>query len=105
MFEYEDLIGRQSVFDHPVALIFTEREVLFNALYSVCRLIDVSYLWRPNLKDEGDNFIVELAVAGNADYIITKNLKDFRQSELIFDSFKVITPKQLLEIHNVRYHT
>ena len=68
LFEYEDLIGRESVFDHPVALIFTEREVLFNALYSVCRLIDVSYLWRPNLKDEGDNFIVELAVAGNADY-------------------------------------
>ena len=105
LFEYEDLIGRESVFDHPVALNFEEREILFNALYSVCRLIAVSYLWRPNLKDEGDNFIVELAVAGNADYIVTKNLKDFRQSELIFDSFKVITPKQLLENPDVRYHT
>ena len=105
LFEYEDLIGRGSVFDHPVALNFEEREILFNALYSVCRLVDVSYLWRPNLKDEGDNFIVELAVAGNADYIVTKNLKDFRQSELVFDSFKVITPKQLLENPDVRYHT
>jgi putative PIN family toxin of toxin-antitoxin system len=105
LFEYEDLIGRGSIFDHPVALNFEEREILFNALYSVCRLIDVSYLWRPNLKDEGDNFIVELAVAGNADYIVTKNLKDFRQSELVFDSFKVITPKQLLENPDVRYHT
>lgn len=105
LFEYEDLIGRGSVFDHPVALNFEEREILFNALYSVCRLIDVSYLWRPNLKDEGDNFIVELAVAGNADYIVTKNIKDFRQSELVFDSFKVITPKQLLENPDVRYHT
>ena len=105
LFEYEDLIGRGSVFDHPVALNFEEREILFNALYSVCRLIDVSYLWRPNLKDEGDNFIVELAVAGNADYIVTKNLKDLRQSELVFDSFKVITPKQLLENPDVRYHT
>ena len=105
LFEYEDLIGREFVFDHPVALNFEEREILFNALYSVCRLIDVSYLWRPNLKDEGDNFIVELAVAGNADYIVTKNIKDFRQSELVFDSFKVITPKQLLENPDVRYHT
>ena len=105
LFEYEDLIGRGSIFDHPVALNFEEREILFNALYSVCRLIDVSYLWRPNLKDEGDNFIVELAVAGNADYIVTKNIKDFRQSELVFDSFKVITPKQLLENPDVRYHT
>lgn len=99
------MIGRESVFDHPVALNFEEREILFNALYSVCRLIDVSYLWRPNLQDEGDNFIVELAVAGNAHYIVTKNLKDFRQSELVFDSFKVITPKQLLENPDVRYHT
>lgn len=105
LFEYEDLIGQGSVFDHPVALNFEEREILFNALYSVCRLIDVSYLWRPNLKDEGDNFIVELAVAGNANYIVTKNIKDFRQSELVFDSFKVITPKQLLENPDVRYHT
>lgn len=104
LFEYEDLIGRESVFEHPVALDLEQREVLFNALYSVCRLVNVSYLWRPNLKDEGDNFIVELAVAGNADYIVTKNLKDFRQSELIFDSFKVITSKELLEIENVCYH-
>lgn len=102
LFEYEDLINRESVFNHPVALTLPEREILFNALYSVCHLVDVSYLWRPNLKDEGDNFIVELAVAGNAEYIVTKNLKDFRQSELIFDSFSVITPKELLEKPNVR---
>lgn len=104
LFEYEDLIGRESIFSHPVALNFEEREILFDALYSVCRLVDVSYLWRPNLKDEGDNFIVELAVAGNAQYIVTKNLKDFKQSELIFDGFSVITPKDLLEKQNVRYH-
>lgn len=104
LFEYEDLIGRESVFSHPVALNIEERDVLFNALYSVCRLVDVSYLWRPNLKDEGDNFIIELAVAGNAQYIVTKNLKDFKQSELIFDGFSVVTPKDLLEKKNVRYH-
>lgn len=104
LFEYEDLIGRESIFSHPVALNFEEHEILFDALYSVCRLVDVSYLWRPNLKDEGDNFIVELAVAGNAQYIVTKNLKDFKQSELIFDGFSVITPKDLLEKQNVRYH-
>ena len=55
------MIGRESVFDHPVALNFEEREILVNALYSVCRIVDISYLWRPNLKDEGNNFIVELA--------------------------------------------
>lgn len=46
---------------------------------------------------------MELAVAGNANYIVTKNLKDFRRRN-VFDSFKVITPKQLLENPDVRYH-
>ncbi|MCK9635128.1 MAG: hypothetical protein M0R41_02470 [Methylobacter tundripaludum] len=32
--------------------------------------IDASYLWRPNLKDEADNHLVELAIAARAAYII-----------------------------------
>lgn len=32
--------------------------------------VDASYLWRPNLKDEADNHLVELAIAARAAYII-----------------------------------
>ena len=45
------------------------------------------YLWRPNLKDEGDNFIMEIAVAAWPCTIVTHNLKDFVRAELRFPQF------------------
>nr|WP_228025325.1 PIN domain-containing protein [cf. Phormidesmis sp. LEGE 11477] len=37
----------------------------------------IYYTWRPNLKDEADNHLIELAIAGSASLIATNNLKDF----------------------------
>lgn len=76
----------------------TEGEIqeLLSAYYSVCQWTPIYYLWRPNLKDEGDNFLVELAVAGNAACIITKNSRDLKRSELHFPSLRVLTPEELL---------
>lgn len=54
--------------------------VVQNATYQ-----DVYYRWRPNLRDESDNFIIELAVAGNAQSVVTFNKKDFEETELKFD--------------------
>ncbi|MBI5308569.1 MAG: putative toxin-antitoxin system toxin component, PIN family [Planctomycetes bacterium] len=55
-----------------------------------------SFLFRPNLKDEDDNIFVELAVVSQSNYLITNNLKDYRNSELKFNCFKVITPSDFL---------
>ena len=76
----------------------TEDEVsnLLAAFFSVCEWVQIHYLWRPNLKDEGDNFLIELAVAGNAESIITNNLKDLRNAELQFDGLKVLAPEDYL---------
>ena len=54
------------------------------------------FLWRPNLRDEGDNFLIELALAGNADFIITNNIKDLCGAELKFPELRIFTPEQLL---------
>ncbi|TGK64879.1 PIN domain-containing protein [Leptospira wolffii] len=35
------------------------------------------YSFRPNLRDADDNHFVELAIASNADYLITSNLIDY----------------------------
>ena len=76
----------------------TEDEVseLLAAFFSVCEWVQIHYLWRPNLKDEGDNFLIELAVAGNAESIITNNLKDLRNAELQFEGLKVLAPEDYL---------
>ncbi len=37
----------------------------------------ISFRWRPFLSDPDDDFILELAVAAKAQYIVTHNLRDF----------------------------
>lgn len=93
--EYEDVLARESLFcDDKLSL--AERSELLDAILSISQWVRIFYLWRPNLKDEGDNHLIELAVAGGAKYIVSHNAKDFRSSELDFD-IDVITPIQLLE--------
>ncbi|WP_181389662.1 PIN domain-containing protein [Leucothrix pacifica] len=65
---------------------------------SICTPIDARYLWRPNLKDEADNHLVELAIAAQARYIITNNVSDFAQAQLKQLGYEVITPEQLLRV-------
>lgn len=92
--EYEDVLGRDAMFrESPLSA--AERVRFFEAFLSMCEWSQVYYLWRPNLRDEGDNHLIELAVAGGADLIITNNVRDFRDAELRFTSIKVVRPGQL----------
>ena len=74
----------------------TEREELFDAFVSVCQWVQVFFLWRPNLPDEGDNHVVELAIACSAQAIVTHNTRDFGYGELRFPGLEVLTPAQFL---------
>jgi predicted nucleic acid-binding protein len=74
-----------------------EREALVNAFLSVCRWTTIYYGWRPNLRDEGDNHLVELAVAGGAAAIITKNARDFASAELHFPGLRILLPEAVLQ--------
>ena len=73
-----------------------ERDALWAAIASRCRWVRVYYLWRPNLPDEADNRLVELAVAGGAEAIVTHNTRDFERTELHFPGLRVVTPGELI---------
>ena len=62
-----------------------------------CRSVRIYFGWRPNLPDEADNHLVELAVAGGADHIVTRNVRDLRARQLKFPELSVVTPGQFLE--------
>jgi len=94
--EYESLLHRSDLFESCV-LKADEREEIFDAFLSVCRWVTIYFGWRPNLKDEADNHLIELAVAGAAEYLITKNTRDFQGAELLFPGFKVVRPEQFID--------
>lgn len=96
MAEYEDVMGRAALFARST-LTTGEREEVLDALLSCCRWVEVFYAWRPNLPDEADNHLIELAVAAQADAIVTRNVRDLARGELKFPALRVLTPQQCLE--------
>ncbi|MGC9948512.1 MAG: putative toxin-antitoxin system toxin component, PIN family [Bryobacteraceae bacterium] len=54
----------------------------------------IRFRLRPALRDPGDEFILELAVASQADYIVTHNIQDFRGSDTY--GIRTVTPGEFL---------
>lgn len=95
--EYEEVINRDEVLS-LCPLSTEEVQTLVAAFMSVCEWTRIYYLWRPNLKDEADNHLIELAIAGNAQIIATHNIKDFRQTQLIFPELSIKRPNEIINI-------
>ena len=93
--EYQDVVNRDNITD-LCPLTNIEKTNLLAAFISVCQWVRVYYLWRPNLPDEADNHLIELAVAGNAQIIATRNIKDFKRSQLKFPQLKILEPEEVL---------
>ena len=93
--EYEDVLGRDNIFAHA-KITSSDRQALFEALLNVSVWTNIHFLWRPNLRDEGDNHVLELAIASGASAIITNNIKDFSRSELAFPSLMIKTASDWL---------
>ena len=92
--EYQDLLGRP-VWDN-LSTDQDRREVMA-ALAKQGEWVTVYYGWRPNLPDEGDNHLIELALAGGAQAIVTQNLRDLQGGDLRLGPLQVMTPAQCLE--------
>ena len=93
--EHEAVLARAELFAR-CRLSAREREELFDIYLACCRWTRVYFLWRPNLSDESDNHLVELAVAGGAQAIVTRNKRDFVSTELRFEDLAVLTPAECL---------
>lgn len=97
--EYEDVMSREELFARS-PLTASERGEVFRGFLAVCRWTEVYFAWRPNLPDEADNHLFELAIAGRAQALVTRNIKDLARGELRFPSLDILTPKQCLEVYS-----
>ncbi len=91
LLEYEE-VARKTVSD-----LWMEPDKIEDVLSYICGISvkpGIFFSWRPYLKDQDDDMILELAVAGSADYIVTFNTSDFNGAESF--GIDVVTPKEFL---------
>jgi len=68
--------------EHRLAANASEREVrnLLDTIFDVIVPVEVHYQWRPQLTDPADEMVLEAAVNGRADAIVTFNRAHFKSA-------------------------
>jgi putative PIN family toxin of toxin-antitoxin system len=92
--EYEAVLKRsEQRLAHGLRL--DEIDQFLAALASACEVVDVRFQWRPQLNDTNDEMVLEAAVNGRADALVTHNVRDFRDAGRRF-GLRVLLPGELL---------
>lgn len=65
--------------EHRLAAQLSEGEIaqFLDGLAALAEPVDSHFLWRPQLRDPGDEMVLEAAVNGRADAIVTFNVRDY----------------------------
>lgn len=71
--EYESAISRSRV----AGLTREDARVFVDYVCSVARRQNIFFLWRPLLRDSNDDMVAEVAVAAEANTIVSHNVRDF----------------------------
>jgi putative PIN family toxin of toxin-antitoxin system len=74
--EYEAVCHRE---EHRIAAGLSSGEVdqVLDAVVELIEPVEAWFLWRPQLRDPGDELVLEAAVNGRAEAIVTFNRRDF----------------------------
>ena len=93
--EYEEVLRRP---EHRLATGMSAQdvEVFLAAFASASEGVDVNFRWRPQLKDTADELVLEAAVNGRADALVTHNVRDFLDAARLFH-LRVLLPREALK--------
>lgn len=92
--EYEAVCRKA---EHRLASGLSEREVdiFLTAVIAQAEPVKTHFLWRPQLRDAGDEMVLETAVNGRADAVVTFNLRDFGKAPSRF-GIEVLLPREAI---------
>jgi putative PIN family toxin of toxin-antitoxin system len=95
--EYEEICKRQMP---DIDLTNQQVESFIDYICQVSLHRKIFFLWRPQLPDADDDFLLDLAVEAQVDYIITFNKKDFL--DVARFNIRLATPQEFMQILGVR---
>jgi putative PIN family toxin of toxin-antitoxin system len=92
--EYEAIC---KLVEHRTAAGFSARQVgiFVDAVIAMLEPVETHYMWRPQLRDPGDELVLEAAVNGQASAIVTFNTRDFGTAAARF-GVDLLTPAETM---------
>lgn len=93
--EYEDVLKRP---EHRLAHGLTPYQVdeFLAELAALIEPVEVHFQWRPQTRDPNDEMVLEAAINGQADAIVTYNVADFVAAGARFE-IAILRPAELLK--------
>jgi len=97
MIEYEAVLSRH---EHLAASGLTTAEVerILDDLAAVAKPVRLAFRWRPRLPDPNDDMVLETAVSGSGDAIVTFNRRDFEDASSSCDCAVILPAAALRHI-------
>lgn len=92
--EYEDVLKRpEQRLAHGLSL--QQIDEFLAELAALIRPVETHFRWRPQTHDPNDEMVLEAAINGKADVLVTYNVSDFLTAGRRF-GISVMTPSELL---------
>ena len=92
--EYEAVCRRP---EHRMEAGLSEREVeiFLDAIIALAEPVLTHFLWRPQLRDPNDEMVLEAAVNGRAEALVTFNVRDYGTAASQF-GVEVLLPREAI---------
>jgi putative PIN family toxin of toxin-antitoxin system len=92
--EYEAVCSKA---EHQKAAGLSDRETddFITAVIALAEPMETHFLWRPQLRDPGDEMVLEAAVNGQADALVTFNARDFGTAPYEF-GVEILLPREAI---------
>lgn len=97
MLEYEAVLTRH---EHLAASGLTTADVegILDDLAVVAKPVRLAFRWRPRLSDPNDDMVLETAMNGSADAIVTFNRRDFQEASRSLNCAVILPASALQQI-------
>jgi len=70
-------------------------EIFLDAIIAMGEPVPTHFLWRPQLRDPNDEMVLEAAVNGRADAVVTFNVRDYGTAATQF-GVEVLLPREAI---------